>query len=63
MKKRILRGIINGFTLVMVFVFLISVAAVDSESWIPLATMLFSFAWLYVYALAKGAVYKGGDRE
>lgn len=63
MKKRILRGIINGFTVLMLFVFFLSIAMLDSETAFPIFTMLLSLGWLFVYAKAKGSVYMGGEDE
>lgn len=57
MKKKVARYIINVFTLVMGFIFLTLIAAVDFDSWIPFVGLFVSGGWLYVYAAAKGYVY------
>lgn len=67
--KKVLRTVrryaINGFTVLMLFVLLASISAVDSNSWIPYAGMAVSLPWLLVYAAAVGAFSceDGGDDE
>ena len=48
--------IINTITAVMVLVFFLSVAAIDSESWIPFVTLFVSLGWIWLVAWANGDI-------
>ena len=62
--KRFLKRLLNTITAIMGIVYVISISAVDSETYIPLICMCLSGAWLVFYAWLKGWVYRleGSDR-
>lgn len=69
MKKKhskIHKFIIKSITALMLALFCLSVAAMDSEAfWPPVIGLVVSFAWLWCYAWANGYVYdiKGGAED
>lgn len=58
MKKsnlsKVLKDIVAG---IMLFVCLASIASLDSESWIPVVTLIISFAYCYGVAASRGWLY------
>ena len=61
-RKRIARKIkhfiLKGFTLFMLVVFILSVSALDSESWLPVITTVVSMGWLVLFAWANNWFYE-----
>lgn len=57
MKRKIRRKLRNNFLWVITYsafmLFIISVSAMDSDSWIPTITMFGSLGWLLIFALAN----------
>ena len=53
---RVKRYILNTITAVMVLVFFLSVAAIDSESWLPFVTLFVSLGWIWLVAWANGDI-------
>lgn len=56
-KKRIKQNLHNLsldiITFVAFIVFLVSLACMDSDSWIQIVTLFLSLAWLMIFALAN----------
>lgn len=56
-KKRIRKKLHNLsldiITFVAFIVFLVSLACMDSDSWIQIVTLFLSLAWLMIFALAN----------
>ena len=50
MKARILKVI----TVVVLIIFMISLSAIDSDSWIPLISFCISLIWLIIIGFANG---------
>lgn len=42
---------------IMLFVLFASISAIDSDSWIPVVTLIISFAYCYGVAAARGWLY------
>ena len=65
MKRNRLRKahnfMLKGITGTMFLLFMFSVSAIDSNSWLPVIMAVVSLLWLAVFAYANG--YMGGDDD
>ena len=57
MKKKTKKKLLNAITAFAGLIFIFSVSAVDSDSWIPFITLIVSGAWLALVAWANGKMY------
>ena len=66
-KKRTIRKAIkiaiDTFSAIVGLVFVVSMCALDSETWIPVICTVISGAWLTFYAYCKDWFYTGKGEE
>lgn len=63
--RRIKNVVVMSITAVMIGVFFFSIAAIDSESWIPFVLLIVSLMWIVAFAAANGylEISYGEDEE
>ena len=52
--RKIKNTVLISITVVMIAMFFLSVAAIDSESLLPFVLLIMSFGWLAAFATANG---------
>ena len=55
--------ILKGTTFMMALLFMLSVAALDSDTWLPLITCIVSFIWLVLFYFTNLDYIVGGDDD
>ena len=64
MKKKafkIYKAFIDTFTVAVGIVLMVSICALDSDSWIPTIAFVASLGWLTLYAWTHGWLGEGGE--
>lgn len=60
-KRMMIRAVANAFTWGMILVFILSILALDSESWLPTITLIISGGWLTLVAWVNDWLYSGTE--
>ena len=58
-KNKIHKFFINAMNVISAITFLLSLMALDSESWLPIITWVASGLWLVLYSWANEVIYLG----